>query len=125
MDLTTTGLAILLPELPGKYGADKGVYIEVTTSTKIPELYIRQGRFIVSLSVNLNFVVDNTMDYPKNKNLTKCMVEAKCSNATTLNTSVLVSAAIKTDTKNSVFGNVQLVKIEDMQVKYFENLDVC
>lgn len=25
VELTTTGLAILLPELPGKYGADKGI----------------------------------------------------------------------------------------------------
>jgi hypothetical protein len=87
------------------------VYIDVTMSSKTPEMYIRSGRFIVSLSVNLNFIVDNTKDYPHNNNVTKCLLDGLCSNATTLNTSVLVSAAIKTNNQNTIFGNVQLVKI--------------
>jgi hypothetical protein len=120
--LDTTALTILLPKLPQKFGKDKGtdshyvgVYVRVRTSSKTPEMYIRSGRFIVSLSVNLDFIVDNTPNYP-NGDVDVCLLADFCQLATTLNTSVVVSVALRTDTKNRVFGNVQVVQIEDLQV---------
>lgn len=112
--LDTTALTILLPKLPQKFGKDKGVYVRVRTSSKTPEMYIRSGRFIVSLSVNLDFIVDNTPNYP-NGDVDVCLLADFCQLATTLNTSVVVSVALRTDTKNRVFGNVQVVQIEDLQ----------
>lgn len=95
-----------------------GVYVRVHTSTKTPEMYIRSGRFIVSLSVNLDFIVDNTPNYP-NGDVEVCLLAKFCEVATTLNTSVVVSAALRTDSKNRIFGNVQVVQIEDLQVNYY------
>lgn len=52
LPLDTSGLVILLPKIQ-QYGKGKGVYLRVTSSTKTPQMYIRSGRFIVSVSVNL------------------------------------------------------------------------
>jgi len=120
--LDTTALTILLPKLQQKYGKDKStpslkadVYVRVRTSTKTPEVYIRSGKFIVSLSVNLDFIIDNTPNYP-NPDVDVCILADLCQLATTLNTSVLVAVALRTDDKNHVYGNVQVVQIEDLQV---------
>jgi hypothetical protein len=71
----------------------------------------------VSLSVNLDFIVDNTENYP-NPDVEECMLAGLCKIATTLNTTVMVSVAIRTDEKNKIHGNVQVVKIEDLQVLF-------
>lgn len=65
--------------------------------------------------MNLDFIVDNTPNYP-NGDVEVCLLADFCQLATTLNTSVVVSAALRTDDRNHVYGNVQVVQIEDLQV---------
>lgn len=117
INLNTTDLRILLPELAKNYGANHGVYLHVTMSTKYSGLFIRGGRILVSTAVNIEFIVDkNDSLYPRN--VTECLALGECLSAVTLNSSLIASTALKINHQNRLYATVQTVKIIDAKVIY-------
>ena len=115
ISLNTTDLKILLPEMAKVYGAGHGVYLHVTMSTKVPGLFIRGGRLLVSTAVNIEFIVDrNDALYPRN--VTECLALGECLPVVTLNSSLIASAALKINSQNRLFATIQTVKIVDAKV---------
>ena len=115
INLNTSDLTILLPAMSQKYGKGHGVYIHITLSTKTPNLFIRGGRLLVSTAVNLEFIVD-TKDALYPRNATECLAAGECISATTLNTSLVASAAFLINNKNKLFATIQTAKIVGAKV---------
>jgi hypothetical protein len=80
LELSTYGLAILIPQLKkwGKKGKNLfilDVIVMVKFSSKDSQTFIRSGRFVSALSVSADFVVNIT---DKSGNITECFLRKTC-----------------------------------------------
>ena len=71
IQITTTGLNILFQNITA-YGANKGVYIEVSEISKTPHLFLRDGRLVAVFDISIGMWVDKDgTNYPQ-EGLAKC-----------------------------------------------------
>ena len=113
IQLNTSAINILFPGIYDFYGPNKGIYIQVASSSSFSHVYVRGGRFIGEISLSLRFFVDkDSSDYP-NQGLQNC---SACEEALNLNTTIFFGAhAYMID--NSTFGiNVIDLKFYDMHL---------
>eukprot|EP01017_Pseudomicrothorax_dubius_P039366 TRINITY_DN601_c0_g1_i3.p1 TRINITY_DN601_c0_g1~~TRINITY_DN601_c0_g1_i3.p1 ORF type:complete len:499 (+),score=132.61 TRINITY_DN601_c0_g1_i3:119-1615(+) len=114
--LNTSFIDILLPGIPKVYGNNLGMYINVAISSKIPDIVIRDGKLVLTLHVQLSFLVDrDSSQYPQ-RNLSQCTA---CDEALALNASLfsaVTAGVFQVDGKNNLRASVLNTFFDDVKI---------
>ncbi len=110
ISLNTSSIGILFPGITIKYGANRGMYINITIGSTYPNFYIRSGRLSGSISLLLTFIVDMTNNYPQPAD--NCI---NCQSAITINTTLFIAADawtfLNTTANNTQYLGAQIINV--------------
>eukprot|EP01017_Pseudomicrothorax_dubius_P039368 TRINITY_DN601_c0_g1_i6.p1 TRINITY_DN601_c0_g1~~TRINITY_DN601_c0_g1_i6.p1 ORF type:complete len:183 (+),score=55.07 TRINITY_DN601_c0_g1_i6:61-549(+) len=91
-------------------------YINVAISSKIPDIVIRDGKLVLTLHVQLSFLVDrDSSQYPQ-RNLSQCTA---CDEALALNASLfsaVTAGVFQVDGKNNLRASVLNTFFDDVKI---------
>ncbi|KAM3136327.1 hypothetical protein pb186bvf_011626 [Paramecium bursaria] len=110
--LSTDGLRIIVTDFYNYYGPGKWVYLHIQANDPIQKIYVRGGRILAALSVNIEFWVDkeSTADGPKK--FADCTA---CQNA--YNTDVQIGASLALKNLNSTAFTANVIFARIFQLK--------
>jgi len=91
IQLNTTSIQTVFPNITAQYGENKGMYLEITKGGDYPLVFIRDGRLVTDLSVLMDFWVDTDGSQYPNQGLANCTT---CDEAISLNLSIFASAVV-------------------------------
>jgi len=91
ISLNTSDITILLPNIERDFGANKGIYLQILAGKETPLSFIRDGRLLVEVDVQVNFWVDKDSSQYPTQGLANC---TKCVKAISLDTKALASLVL-------------------------------
>jgi hypothetical protein len=112
IQLNTSAINIILPNVTRDYGKGKGMYLELSKGGDYPLAFIRDGRILAKLAMLLDFYVDNDgTNYPA-QGLKNCTT---CEKAVSINATFLAAAVLYKVNQTNIGVNVMNAGVVQME----------
>ncbi len=114
LQLNTTNMQTVFPNLTAEYGRNKGVYMEITKGGDYPLAFIRDGRLVGDFALSIDFWVDTDGSQYPSQGLKNCTT---CEHAISLNTSIFASALIYQENSQTIMTQIQNLIVHQVGVE--------
>ena len=111
--LTTSTIALLLPQFQKTYGDGKGIYLKVDQSTTSANQFIRDNRLICVLPIMMTFVIDTDSSRYPNEGVDHCTT---CVTGLQLNMTAIFTVNLLSPDPKTIIVNVMGAQISELLV---------